>query len=245
MRERRPASGVEARHPDIETWIAYQEGDLPVSEEDRLRGHLASCPSCVSLVLDLASFTGAREDRAEVSEFELAAAWRALEGGLREADPRPSGRRVPLPMALAASFIVGVLGLTLWGVEHRNAQSLRTQVAQLSQPQLELSLTDLEPDMATRSGGLSNPESVSRDAFSVLIMLPTQRFERYEIEIVEDPDRVVWSSSGLEPDAELETLTLGLPPGFLEPGDYRLQLYGLRDGERIALDDDLPIRAEP
>ncbi len=250
MRERKLASGENGRHPEIDVWIAYQGGDLPGDEEDRLRSHLAKCPACVSLVLDLAAFGGHHEDRAQVSEFEMAAAWRVLKAGLREAPPRKApprrlaDRRISFPLALAASLLVGAVGFSFWTMEYRNARGLRERVAVLSQPQLNLAISDLEPDMATRSG-IASPEEISRDEFSVLIMLPTEEFETYEVEIVGGGARVVWASPELAPDAELGTLTVGLPPGYLEPGDYRVQLFGRRGGERIALDDDLFIRAVP
>ncbi len=260
MRERRLTPGTDGQHPDVDMWIAYHGGDLPGNDEDRLRGHLAKCPACVSLVLDLAAFSGIHDDRAEVSEFEMAAAWRALRASLHEAPPREAPprqapprqapprlaeRRVPLPLALAASLLVGALGLTFWGLEHRSAEGLRNRVAVLSEPHLNLSISDLEPNMATRSGGIADPEEVSRGDFSVLIMLPTETFETYQVEIVGDENQVVWASPALAPHADLGTLTVGLPPGFLEPGDYRVQLYGRRGDERFPLDDDLPIRAVP
>lgn len=245
MRERTLAPGTDGKHPDVDMWVAYHGGDLPGSEEDRLRGHLAKCPACVSLVLDLAAFAGTEEVRAEVSEFEMAAAWRALKADLPETPPRLTDRRVSLPLALAASFLIGVLGLTFWGLEYRDAQALRGTVAALSQPQLNLSISDLEPNMATRSGGTVDPKEVPHNAFAVLIMLPTEAFEVYEVEIVGDGEQVLWASPGLAPNAELGTLTVGLPPGYLEPGYYRLQLYGRRGEARLALDGDLPIRAVP
>lgn len=238
----RAASGhPDAGHPDVERWIAYHGGELAAPEEEPLRRHLAACPACVSLVLELEDFASAEggEDRAAVSEFERAAAWKAMKAALaRETAPpkRWLERRVPVPMALAASLVVAALGLSLWGIEHR-------RVERYSRPQVDLAIRDLEPSRATRSGGAESPTELSRGSYSALVMLPSRSFASYRMEILDARGRTVWSASGLTAHPQLGTLSVGLPPGFLEPGDYRVELYG---GEgNVPLEDDLPIRVVP
>lgn len=242
MRESRIVPGVSS-HPDLDRWIAYHGGELLESEEDQLRSHLVSCRACVSLVLDLESFNeptcaddGSCAD-VRVSEFETASAWRAMKSALpasaippRVAQPRYAARR---HLALAASLIFGVVGWSLWSVEHREH----------SRPQLNLAIHDLEPNRATRSGGDPNLTEVRNHEFSALVMLPSKSFATYEVTILDSQDQPVWGSEGLLPHPELGTLTLGLPPGSLEPGDFRLRLRG--GEERILLDEELPITVRP
>lgn len=240
MREEIPNPAAGDRHPGVETWISYHGGELADREAERLQRHLVACPACVSLVLDLDAFAAPPdgEDRASVSEFELAAAWKSMQATLadRQAPPRWFERRVGVPMALAASLLVGAAGLSLWGIEHRRAEAY-------SRPQVNLAIRDLEPNRATRSGGAPSPTVVRRDSYAALVMLPSRTFETYQAEILDARGRRVWSGSGLVAHPELGTLSLGLPPGFLAPGEYLVKLYG--GEEKVPLEDDLPIRVIP
>lgn len=240
MREEIPTPADSNGHPGVETWIAYHGGELAERETERLQRHLVACPACVSLVLDLDAFAAepAEADRASVSEFELAAAWKSMKASLpdRLSPPRWFERRVRVPMALAASLVAGAVGLSLWGIEHRRAEAY-------TRPQVNLAIRDLEPNQATRSGGSPSPAEVRRDSYAALVMLPSRTFDTYQVEIIDARGHRVWSGSGLVAHPELGTLSLGLPPGFLDPGEYVVKLYG--GEEKIPLEDDLPIRVIP
>ncbi|MCP4660022.1 MAG: hypothetical protein GY856_31860 [bacterium] len=221
-----------ATHPDLDRWMAYRGGKLPAEEQARLQRHLAGCRECVALVLDLEAFSRPEEsDRAGISEFEVAAAWRAVRSAI-SADVRTE-RRWHVPTTLAASLLVAALGLSTWlAVEHRTATELRRRVAELSQPQINVPIEDLWPDTATR-GGLQPAVEVLTAArsFTLLLNLPEPReFPDYQVEILDSEGTEIWSSTGLEVSS-FGNFTLGIPRGFLPAGEYGVRICGL-DGER-------------
>ncbi len=221
-----------ATHPDLERWMAYRDGKLPAAEQERLRRHLVGCRECVALVLDLETFSRPEaSDRAGISEFEVAAAWRAVRSALPE-EVRPQ-RRWQGPTALAASLLAAVLGLSTWlAIEHRTTTGLRRTVAELSQPQINVPIEDLWPDTATR-GGLQPAVEVLRAGRSFTLVLNLQElreFPDYQVEIIDSEGTEIWSSTGLEMSS-FGNFTLGIPRGFLPAGEYGVRLYGL-DGER-------------
>ena len=75
------------------------------------------------------------------------------------------------------------------------------------------------------------PEGV--DLFFLLLsMFDTRRFPSYRLEITDkDTGRVVWRGEGLKVSPRLPEVTLALPRDVLPPGDYRLRLYGVKDGK--------------
>lgn len=56
--------------------------------------------------------------------------------------------------------------------------------------------------------------------------------ESREIQILDRSGKVVWQATGLIPDI-YGSYTLDLPPGFLAPGPYTVQLYSQENGKRI------------
>ena len=250
-------SDREEGHPSVERWIAYHGAELPENVMAQLRGHLADCRDCVALLLDLDEFIEPQaEDRLGLSEFEMAAAWRSMRATLPPAAPEAAvvpmananvvtwtDRRVSILQALAASLLAGVVGLGFWAAERGRLLELRASVENYSQPQTNLSIHDLVPDGATRSGEAVAPVEVGRADFATLIILPSEPFDDYRVEILDAEARPVWSRTGLAPHTEFATLRLGLPPGYLEPGNYRIRLYG--GDSKTALEDDFPIRVIP
>ena len=247
-------TSVSGEHPGVERWIAYHGAELPDHEMARLRGHLVRCRDCVSILLDLDEFVEPRAaSQARLSEFEMAAAWRSMRAALPPPATEKAAsaigyrswaeRRVPVMRALAVSLMAGVVGLGFWVAEHRKVLELRASVESYSQPQTHLSIVDLMPDTATRSGESSPPPEVGRDGFVALIILPSQPFDTYRVEILDPEARAVWRQSGLRAHPEFGTLKLGLPPGYLKPGDYRIRLYG--GDSKTALEDDYPIHVTP
>jgi Putative zinc-finger len=113
-------------HPTPEQWIAYQRGQLPAVEEERLQEHLARCRDCFDLAGAAAAFAQPDEPDA-AQEMETAALWRLLRPQL---DPPPQNVRqiaaVPrrgfrLPTTLAAIFFAALVGMTAWNLQQRSA----------------------------------------------------------------------------------------------------------------------------
>lgn len=220
-----------APHPDLDRWIAYCDGELPVEEQERLQRHLVGCRECVTLVLELETFSRPQaSDRTGISEFEVAAAWRAIRSAI-SADLRRM-RRGQVPTALAASLLVATLGLSSWlVVEHRTATELRRLVAELSQPQINVPIEDLWPNTATR-GGLHQPVELLTAGRSFILVLNLQEpreYPDYLVEIIDSEGSKIWSSTEVEMSS-FGNFTLGIPRGFLPAGEYRVRLHGL-DGE--------------
>jgi hypothetical protein len=129
---------------------------------------------------------------------------------------------------------VAVAGLGLWVV------LLRWEVAELRRPTVNVAIADLAaPGDATRGAGERLRALPSGDGLLLILDaadLPVQ--DGYELEILRGREAgpVLWTGRGLRRSAE-NNFTLGLPPGFLSPGLYRVRLYGLSAGQRRKLGD--------
>jgi hypothetical protein len=217
--------------------------------------HLLGCRPCLDELLELDSFVAPEEESAAgaartadteagaggVADLETAAAWRAMRSRL---PPRGSGlatglaaagRRAPAWLAAAAAVLLVAVGaLSLWAVaEHRAASALRQRVAALARPQTDAAIVDLFPAGARR-GEEEQAVELPADAghLTLVVNLPSSAAAaaRYRVEIADAAGRAVWSGDGLTPSRFL-TLRLGLPRGFLAPGDYDLRVTTADDGE--------------
>jgi hypothetical protein len=144
------------RHPSARQLSAYHRGDeLSPADTETLRDHLAQCPECADLVLDLDGF-GALATQVDDEEWEgrKAAVWRSLRSSISDdgkAAPRTSSfgsrrslrHRVPIhwaPLA-AAALLALTIGLGGWLALERQAAELtraREQLAQAGERIIEL-----------------------------------------------------------------------------------------------------------
>jgi Putative zinc-finger len=243
--------GPPAEHPAVEEIAAYHEGRLAGDAQERLRDHLALCPECTRLLLDLADFA-ALEPPAGARVPEPAEAWGALRERMGErAAPlpkAPSVVRLPPPAAapvvpavvpvrrtrpnplrwLLAASVVAVLGLGLWVAE------LRQENARLRVPSGNAQVADLAAsDDLTRGGGEAAAKPLPGDRRLLLLLaapgLPPHA--AYEADLLNAPGVVLWTGKDLPRSAD-DGFTVDLPPGFLRPGTYRLRLYGVDAGQR-------------
>lgn len=114
------AAGGGTDHPEPGRLLDYHEGRLPAAEEAALQDHLAACPACAALLLDLDAFAAAaafpeesvpgervQEDSAPEesapADFATATAWRALAPRLDEEAPGEAARRPPARRPAAGS----------------------------------------------------------------------------------------------------------------------------------------------
>ena len=205
-----------ADHPSSDQWLAYQRGELPAEEEARLQEHLARCRDCFDLAAGAAAFAQPDEDGEEV---ETAAVWRLVRPQLDLPSPsqkvqsirRPSrGFRLPLP--LAASFFVALVGLTVWNLQ------LRSDLRTLRAPQPNVSTFEIAPverDSAGRE--LAMPAGPR-----MLVLHPAEDLPAYRLAIRDATTGRELLSHELRPNQDL-ALTLYLPEG-LPPGRYRLEV---------------------
>ncbi len=246
--------GVSGPHPGVEEWIAYHGRTLATGEEERLRSHLVTCPECVTLLLDVEAFERPHgEDPDQVSELERVAAWRSFQGALRRQEIREessAGKPPATPwsqrMAIAASLLVAILGLSAWMAGQRANSGLRARLDALSAPQANAVIVDLYQEPTRRSGGETATEvPLGSPATLVLYLSEPQEYADYEVDILDEREETVWSSRGLELDPDFLTVTLALPGGSLPGGEYRIRLYGVGAGEKVLLGDYPPILLQP
>jgi hypothetical protein len=227
-------------HPDAETLRDYRDGLLAPDEEAPVDEHLLACRQCFGLAQDLAAFFQARRAAAgppaAVADFESAAFWRALRPRLppREAPAerrRAAGavaKRWHLPVAVAASVLLTALGFSFWMADQQRALAANeVRMAALQAPRPNTRIYDLFLDTSERSGE-SQPQPVALPAGSMLLLTPRDfgDFPGYAVEILDAGGKRAWAGGGFAPDPEDGTLTLWLPPDFLEPGEYRVRLLG-------------------
>jgi Putative zinc-finger len=237
------------RHPEAAELVGYHEGTLGEKEAERVRDHLALCPDCAGLVLELAEFSGqAPSEASGLTTREVEEAWRSLAPRLaaaysQTAPPPPRRAPVSLPWALAATLLLGVVALSTWAVV------LRQDLRELSRPRADAVVANLEPNGEGTRGetaGRQERPRADRPATLILHALPPRGFSGYELQILEagHGGRVVWQGGGLHP-RELGFFVLDLPAGALPPGKYLVRLYGVAAERREPLADfDLVIGGE-
>jgi len=240
-------------HPDPETLAAYHEGELAGAEAERLRDHLALCPDCTQLLLDLGGFAALAPPAGVrgLTDGEVEGAWQAVRSQLAETEeaPPPSNLlRLPPPLssqkgrpsrpaylawALAASW-VAVVGLALW------VTALRRDNAVLARPAVNVAIADLAARGDTTRGERSDLRALPAGDRLLLILDATDLPVRsgYEAEIADDraAGPALWTGRGLVRSGE-NNFTLELPPRFLPPGKYQVRLFGLEAGQRQRLAD--------
>jgi hypothetical protein len=224
-------------HPTADEWIAYQRGELPAGEEERLQEHLVRCRDCFDLAGAAAAFAQSPEEPGADQEVETAALWRLLRPQLdppeparqnvREISDHPRWRsswRFRLPEYLAASFFVMLVGL---GVRDLHQQST---IEALRAPKPNLLISEFSAgERAAKPLGFTETLSART---GLLVLHPSEELPVYRLTLRDAATgKPLWSYE-LRPDKNL-ALTLQLPEG-LRPGEYRLELAdgaGGREGK--------------
>jgi hypothetical protein len=118
--ERAEGSGDE--HPRAEELRAYVEGSLAEKGMRAVEGHVAGCALCAEELRDLKDFfEPIREGEREVSELEIAQAWRSVGSRIDRGRSRSWASVAGSPFALAASLLLAVaLGVASIRMEGRN-----------------------------------------------------------------------------------------------------------------------------
>jgi hypothetical protein len=250
-------------HPTLERLAAYHAGELDVAQTEATQDHLAVCPECVRTLRELARF---QDEPAEEDEAAAEASWRALRARL---DPERLGHRgnpeTRLPqapvtsrsrrfstsprtvVALAAGLVACLVGFPLWMTTHRSTP-----------PSLAVSVPG-GGEIVRGEGDSALIVLRQGDATAVLV-LPVPRkpaFPIYRVEIRTlggelllraDANPAPVASSPASPGAgdapPPRLLTIAIAGRQLAPGDYRLRIFGLRDGHPEALIEH-PLRVLP
>lgn len=231
-------------HVPPEDLLAYQEGQLAEVDNEAIRDHLATCPRCAGLILDLARFS--RTELGEPLEEELSDSvleerWEVFRPRL-EGEPRSGSAPVPAPRelpdrpprnfprrelyaALAAGLVAVSLGLAfragMWHQRH----------AERSEPAVRVAVSSLLPQemAAARNPGAAEPTVVPVWADRLLLILnffAPSSYPTYRARILDATGREVWSSRDLRRASD-GSFALEVPRSFLPAGSYRIELSGL------------------
>jgi hypothetical protein len=210
-------------HPSRDELIAYHQKNLTPEEADRVRDHLVACSVCRGALLcfdDLLRPEPAAEPL--LSEFELATAWRGFRERLRPKVPRW------LP-AVAAMLLVGIAALSYQSIV------LQRELEELSQPQLNTPVFDLLPRDTVYLGQSNSAEielpSTVRFFTLVLNSGVRRSYRDYAVEISRAGGRRIYEGQGLQRNA-FGSFTLTLARRMMEPGEYRIRLFGLEGGQK-------------
>jgi hypothetical protein len=130
----------------------------------------------------------------------------------------------------------------------RSAQSeqeiaqLRRTVAELSQPQINIPISDLQPRELLRGQRAASAVQMiavpSGSNFFTLVLntLDQPSYADYELEISDQRGNSLWHQSGLRENA-FNNFTVMLPRQLFPAGPYRIRLYGLRASRRHLVEE--------
>ncbi|MCP4659036.1 MAG: hypothetical protein GY856_26805, partial [bacterium] len=144
-----------------------------------------------------------------------------------------------VPFSLAASILLvvslGLLAGLVW--QQSELDRRRSADQQINLPLVHLALGRVRGEVAT----LELPAAATS---CLLLVEASASYPAYRLEIREqDTDALVWTSDELTPTKERLTrsepivLSVLLPRRLLATGEYRVRLFGLRDGEVEALEE--------
>lgn len=241
-------------HPSPRQLGLYHRGELPATETEPLQDHLALCPECAELLLDLADF-GSLATESDSQEWSARAndVWQAIETSIgddrdRGAFPGPPAqawRRAPLA---AAALLTLAAGLGSWMLLASRGEELAAARRQLAETTEQLALAG-ERIAALEEGSLETPQLVvpSHSLFppsflrqgtsaKKLVLPPGAHFFLLELHTIEtasqgDHHLRVLDSEGVEVWAgsglwrtPAGSFRLALPRRLLASGRYRLEL---------------------
>jgi hypothetical protein len=110
---------------------------------------------------------------------------------------------------------------------------LEAELQQMSQPQLNPLIVDLEPD-ALRGEAKANVIDIPPGtAFFNVILSTDASHPAYGLEVRDESGNAIWRGTGLK-RSEYGTFTAALPARLVPPGRYELRLYGM-NGSRESL----------
>jgi len=222
------------RHPDADEWVDYCLHALGPDDQERLADHLALCPECAHLVLDLKAITKPPPAGPAEPPADLAAQWARLASRAARHPRADAAARVrPRTWALAASLVVSA-GLLAW------ALSLRRDLERERQPRADVALADLTPVARGGERTLQTPaEAVIPAGVGRVVLLlnlgDLRTFPRYRVELVAPAGRRLWTSRDVR-RAEDGTFLLDVPAAALPaPGLYRVLVEGVGDAGPVRL----------
>lgn len=199
--------------PTAEKLLAYERGELPEKEAERIQQLLVAYPE-----LARAFATAFPDEEVELPAEVIERQWNAFRG----AETRPENGRVLLFWRAAAGLAAAAaiaFAVMLW----------QTRSAML-RPHVIPEATILTPD-GVRGIGTGPKYAVTPGSASVHLVVsligPTD-YERYRLELINsDSQARIWTSAPLEA-TNSNSFDVEVPTRALPPGTYRITAYGLR-----------------
>ena len=232
-------------HPAPGDLAAYHAGRLTEERERQIKGHLAVCQECALLYDSLIEFEQDRPEPSAAGEDPSAAAWlrmrerlreeAAAEASAAEEEPRSAvqplqRRRVPVwqrpvvAWAVAAGLAVCVVGLGI-----RSATPPEPPVERREPGARQIIYLDLDGGDTLRGGegGEEAPElpdpTVEEVVYEMTLPAPLpDATYRAEIFAARQDSQPIWGTDRKDSD---EYLTIGVPRGFLPPGEYYFRVH--------------------
>jgi hypothetical protein len=234
--EARRRQGPDA-HPSPETLTAYHAGQLTPAAEEEAQEHLAVCPHCVRLLLDLPAFLAVPAAHREGPDVGAEASWQAIRACLPGPPEKTGHRREPTRargssprqawprLAIAAMFAgAAVIAVPLWIIAgHLSSPELPPATLELSMPEARRGTAEPPP---------MPPATVDSRAVSTTFLLRLARPQpdlRFRVELLAGgganaagapAGRILPVPAVKMVDSR--TLVLVLARRELSPGRYRL-----------------------
>jgi hypothetical protein len=133
------------------------------------------------------------------------------------------------------------------GTKPNEIAELRQKIEELSRPQLNTSITDLETRGSVRGSATDTVKTIEvapgTNFFTVILNVSGQpSFKNYLLDIQDRGGKMIWSGRGLR-KSPYNTFTVTLTRGLLPAGSYHLKLYGA-SGNQKELIEDYAVRIE-
>jgi hypothetical protein len=256
-----------------EVLVGAATGELSARERERVADHLIACSSCAEEYRIIRPLETWAEGVALHESAELPSRRSRLESVF--ALPRVAYAIAAVLLILSAALGIALRSLRednrlLAGLNEqlrerdragtpsskeriRQVEQHATQIAELqqrinelSQPQMNLPIRDLDPQGSTRGQSrradavIELPSSAS--LFALILNVGGEvAHSSYALEIMDGRGKTVWSGGGLQ-KSPYNTFTVALSRRLLPAGRYRIKLYGTMPEGRKQLVEDYAVR---
>ena len=222
------ARGKFGAPPTAEEMLAYSRGELPESEEERVRELLVAYPELARMYSEPFPDEPQPGDPDYLTGEQVAARFKALRPA---AVPERAARRGrPVFFSYVPTAIAAVLALVFFGLFVQAERRARYYAQQGQTPRMLATPQELDPD---GNRGPSAATMLRRDGEAYLLkprLINQVRHPHYQLELRDASGKVLWANKTAQPDED-DAFQLVVPHSFLREGEtYRLSIYGV-DGE--------------
>lgn len=206
--------------PTAEEVAAYLRGELPEREETRVRALLVAYPALARTL----TVPFPEEDGEPLPDLDRH--WAEFRTRIDRPRPATGGRVLQFwraAAALAAALAV-VFGALLWRAQR-----------ELAEPRAAWQIAVLEMD---GHRGAAPPATIVHPAGESLVLvvplIGSSQYRQYRLDLATGT-RTLWRSEPLRRDDDTTSFSIDVPRTFLEPGRYRVELYGVEGARQEKL----------